>query len=121
LEKSATPLPPLECEERVIAKLGQDADSQALAELIRARRELGRAKYGQTMDRTDLTLEDWLKHALEEQLDAALYHERGLDTDPCPNARKNWRIAQGDCLTHARLLQKRLTELSRGDAERAEA
>lgn len=52
-----------ECEERVIAKL-------------RGRRDMGRKKYGVSMDRTDLTHLQWLVHAQEEALDLANYLER---------------------------------------------
>lgn len=52
-----------ECEESVIAK-------------IRKRREAGRAKYGTTMERTDLSRLDWLRHAQEEAMDLAIYLER---------------------------------------------
>lgn len=38
-----------------------------------ARAELGLAKYGVTLDRTDLTRRQWLQHAYEEALDHALY------------------------------------------------
>lgn len=37
------------------------------------RDQRGRAKYGTTLDRTDLTLADWLQHMAEELLDAAGY------------------------------------------------
>lgn len=43
---------------------------------IRDRRDAGRAKYGTTMERTDLTIMDWLQHAQEEALDHAIYLER---------------------------------------------
>ena len=36
----------------------------------------GIAKYGTTMERTDLTQLDWLRHAQEELLDGAVYLER---------------------------------------------
>lgn len=52
-----------ECEEAVIAK-------------IRARREAGRRKYGVSMERTDLTRLDWLRHAQAELMDATIYFER---------------------------------------------
>ena len=45
-------------------------------EKIRLRREAGRKKYGVTMERTDLTRLDWLKHAQEEAMDLAIYLER---------------------------------------------
>lgn len=54
---------PLEIEERVISR-------------IRERRKIGRAKYGTSMERTDLPRADWLRHAQEEALDFAIYLER---------------------------------------------
>lgn len=47
------------------------------ADLLR-RSELGIAKYGVTLDRTDLNLRDWLQHAYEEHLDAANYLKRAI-------------------------------------------
>lgn len=52
-----------ETEEKVIKK-------------IRARREMGRQKYGTTMEREDLSRLDWLIHAQEEAMDLAIYLER---------------------------------------------
>ena len=40
------------------------------------RSETGLRKYGTTLDREDLTLEDWIKHLQEELMDATLYLER---------------------------------------------
>lgn len=45
----------------------------ALIGLLQQRDALGRAKYGTTLDRTDLSLRDWLQHQLEEMLDGAGY------------------------------------------------
>lgn len=47
------------------------------ADLLR-RSELGIAKYGMTLDRTDLSLRDWLVHAYEETLDQANYLKRAI-------------------------------------------
>lgn len=54
---------PTEVEETVINK-------------IRHRRDFGRKKYGVTMERGDLTLSEWFKHAQDEVLDAAIYLEK---------------------------------------------
>lgn len=43
---------------------------------IRQRREAGRRKYGMSMERTDLTRAQWLRHAQEEAMDLAIYLER---------------------------------------------
>ena len=40
------------------------------------RSNLGFKKYGQTMDRTDLTPQEWANHMQEELMDAILYLER---------------------------------------------
>ena len=40
------------------------------------RSQLGFNKYGVTLERTDLTLHDWVQHAQEEAMDLALYLER---------------------------------------------
>lgn len=47
------------------------------ADLLR-RSRFGIAKYGTTLDRTDLSLRDWLNHAYEECLDQANYLKRSI-------------------------------------------
>jgi hypothetical protein len=37
------------------------------------REDKGLKEYGTTMDRTDLTEQDWLQHAYEESLDLSIY------------------------------------------------
>ena len=46
---------------------------------IKKRAEVGKKKYGVTMERTDLTKADWLVHLQEELMDAAVYIERLLE------------------------------------------
>ena len=36
----------------------------------------GQTKYGTTLDRTDLSTEDWIQHTQEELMDAILYLEK---------------------------------------------
>jgi hypothetical protein len=40
------------------------------------RSELGKKKYGLTLDRTDLKMLDWITHAQEELMDGILYLEK---------------------------------------------
>lgn len=40
------------------------------------RAEVGKVKYNTTMERTDLSKLDWLKHAQEEAMDLAVYLEK---------------------------------------------
>lgn len=51
----------------------QDTILEAVKNDLTARSERGVAKYGTTLDSTDLTQNEWLQHAYEEALDFALY------------------------------------------------
>ena len=42
------------------------------------RAQVGMKKYGTNLDRNDLSLEQWLEHSIEEQLDNILYLQRAL-------------------------------------------
>ena len=46
--------------------------------LLRSRSAVGIAKYGTTLERDDLELIDWLRHALEEVLDQANYLQAAI-------------------------------------------
>lgn len=45
----------------------------------RTRSEIGIKKYGTTLERKDLQLDEWLNHLQEELMDATLYIERVRD------------------------------------------
>jgi hypothetical protein len=49
-----------------------------LMNLLQQRDAAGLKKYGVTLDRKDLTVEEWLQHATEELLDAAGYMQTAL-------------------------------------------
>lgn len=51
---------------------------EALVAKHRRRARTGAKKYGVTMDRGDLTQEQWLTHLQEELMDAAIYIEKLL-------------------------------------------
>jgi dihydrofolate reductase len=57
---------------------GQSVEDKII-EQIRARQAAGALKYGTTMRRDDLTVSDWLQHAKEEMLDAAIYLQKLQD------------------------------------------
>ena len=40
------------------------------------RAQFGKAKYGVDLDRTDLSLIEWIEHAKQEHMDAILYLEK---------------------------------------------
>ena len=64
-------------EERVkgngYSELANDSVVNELQRLLRERSEKGIKKYGVSLDRDDLDLEDWTQHALEEAMDLSLY------------------------------------------------
>lgn len=50
--------------------------TETLCEMIRERAAVGLKKYGVTIDRKDLTAEQWLQHSIEEKLDDLQYMMR---------------------------------------------
>jgi hypothetical protein len=44
------------------------------------RATFGKQKYNTDLDRTDLSLEDWLEHSIQEKLDDILYMQKSLQT-----------------------------------------
>jgi hypothetical protein len=50
-----------------------DSIVQSIIEKFIDRAKMGKEKYGQTLDRSDLPFEDYINHALEEHMDAILY------------------------------------------------
>lgn len=53
-----------------------DSIVETVISKFRERSEVGKKKYGVTLDRTDLSLLDWIQHAQEEHMDAILYLEK---------------------------------------------
>lgn len=51
---------------------------EAVCEDLKKRSEVGLKKYGVSLERKDLTLEQWLEHAYEEALDMANYLKRSI-------------------------------------------
>jgi len=56
----------------------RDAVVDAVRADLLTRSQAGIAKYGTTLERTDLSLLDWLQHAYEETLDQANYLKRAI-------------------------------------------
>jgi len=55
-----------------------DSIVRSIIDKFTQRAEFGVKKYGTDLDRTDLDLEDYLEHALEEHMDAILYLTKAL-------------------------------------------
>lgn len=56
----------------------KDIDSVVMSVLHKfvERSRFGKQKYGTDLDRTDLSVLDWIRHAQEEHMDAILYLEK---------------------------------------------
>jgi hypothetical protein len=53
-----------------------DSIVQTIVDKFITRAEFGEKKYGVTLDRDDLSIEDFINHALEEHMDAILYLQK---------------------------------------------
>jgi hypothetical protein len=58
----------------------KDSVVYRIATLLKNRSETGIRKYGTTLDRTDLSVKQWIDHAIEEALDHALYLQKIKDS-----------------------------------------
>lgn len=63
----------------------KDKHVESVIDKYRKRSEVGIAKYNTTLEREDLNVIDWLKHAQEEAMDFSLYIEKliSLLDDKC--------------------------------------
>jgi len=55
-----------------------DSIVQSIIERFVERAKFGEKKYGTNLDRSDLSLEDWLEHSIQEKLDDILYMQKAL-------------------------------------------
>ena len=62
---------------KLLKKKGKkDTIVEAIVDKFKERSEVGIKKYNTTLDREDLTTEQWISHAIEESMDLILYLER---------------------------------------------
>jgi hypothetical protein len=62
--------------EKVNTEYKPDSVVQSVIDNFIERSKMGKEKYGTDLDRTDLSLYDWILHAQEEHMDAILYLEK---------------------------------------------
>ena len=55
-----------------------DSIVKSVIKQFEERSEMGRKKYGTDLDRTDLSIVDYLQHAKEEAMDLTLYLEKAI-------------------------------------------
>ena len=53
-----------------------DSIVSSIIKQFEERSAMGKVKYGTDLDRTDLSLVDWIEHAKQEHMDAILYLEK---------------------------------------------
>lgn len=62
---------------KLLKKKGKkDTIVEAIVDKFKERSDVGIKKYNTTLDREDLTTEQWINHAIEESMDLILYLER---------------------------------------------
>lgn len=67
---------PSDNETFVVSKSDIDSIVMNVLHKFVQRSRFGKQKYGTDLDRTDLSVLDWIKHAQEEHMDAILYLEK---------------------------------------------
>jgi hypothetical protein len=60
----------------MISKRDTDSIVVSVLQQFLERSAIGKQKYGTDLDRTDLSILDWIQHAQEEHMDAILYLEK---------------------------------------------
>jgi hypothetical protein len=61
---------------------------------ILKRSEVGKKKYGTTMEREDLSKLDWLKHAQEEAMDLAVYLQKLIELEQKKPFKYEWNMTK---------------------------
>lgn len=61
---------------KLIQQIPVDSIVKSVLSKFVSRAEFGMRKYGTNLDRTDLSVLDWIQHAQEEHMDAILYLEK---------------------------------------------
>jgi len=65
-------------------KHASDLLNEVVTDMV-MREKKGFSEYRQTMDRTDLTKDEWIQHAYEEALDLALYLKKIMKVQDVPS------------------------------------
>jgi hypothetical protein len=68
-------------DEILITKANTDSVVFSIISQFKQRADFGMKKYGTNLDRTDLSVLEWIQHAQEEHMDAILYLEKLKQTE----------------------------------------
>lgn len=66
-----------------------DSIVESVINKYKKRSQIGIKKYNTTMDREDLSVLDWLRHAQEEAMDLSIYLEKLIVKEEQTNANKS--------------------------------
>ena len=82
---------------------------------ILKRSDVGKKKYGTTMERNDLTKLDWLKHAQEEAMDLAVYLQKLIELEEKKPFRYEWNMTKpsGDSDHNRKMLDLEIENLGK--------
>jgi len=69
-------IPPIPNDVLMVSKSDTDSVVLSVLQKFLERSAMGKQKYGTDLDRTDLSVLDWIQHAQEEHMDAILYLEK---------------------------------------------
>ena len=79
----------------------QDTIVESVRQQLLERSNVGIKKYGVTLDRTDLTVLEWLEHAKQEQMDSVLYLEKIIqELKKSKSILKDYPQTQNQTITH---------------------
>jgi hypothetical protein len=80
---------------------------------ILKRSEMGKKKYGTTMERNDLSKLEWLKHAQEEAMDLAVYLEKVIQELEDMPFRYEWNITSDSGEHNRKMLDLEIENLKK--------
>ena len=80
---------------------------------ILKRSDVGKKKYGTTMERKDLTKLEWLKHAQEEAMDLAVYLQKLIELEESKPFRYEWNMTKVDSDHNRKMLDLEIENLGK--------
>ena len=80
---------------------------------ILKRSDVGKKKYGTTMEREDLSKLDWLKHAQEEAMDLSVYLQKLIDLEESKPFKYEWNMTKPSGDHNSKMLDLEIENLGK--------
>jgi len=80
---------------------------------ILKRSDVGKKKYGTTMEREDLSKLDWLKHAQEEAMDLAVYLQKLIELEKGKPFKYEWNMTKPSSDHNRKMLDLEIENLGK--------